>query len=170
MENHYDVGDVIEVAGVTGKVESVNLRTTNLRQLDGRCHVVPNGEVRVSTNLTKLFSRYMFTVPVAYEEDVDRVIPVLEQVADEMREEDAYREVILGPLQVLGVDDYGESSVDLKVYIETMPGEQWSVGRELRRRMKRTLDEEGIEIPYPHRQILVRHVSETGGAGDDVDG
>jgi moderate conductance mechanosensitive channel len=156
FENHYDVGDVVEVAGVGGSVEAVNLRTTVLRDLAGRRHVVPNGEIRVSTNLTKVFSRYVLTLPVPYDEDVDRAIAVLRDVADRMRREPPYRELITAPLTVLGVDAYGESSVDVACYVQTLPGEQWTVGRELRRRLKRALDEEGIAIPYPHREIVLR--------------
>jgi moderate conductance mechanosensitive channel len=175
LENHYDVGDVIEVAGVSGAVESVGLRTTTLRGLDARRHIVPNGEIRVSTNLTKLYSRYLMTLPVPYDEDVDRAVGVLRRVADEMRREDRFRDLMVAPITVLGVDNYGDSSVDVTCYVETAPGAQWEVGRELRRRLKRALDEEGISIPYPHREIVLRRadadvVAEAAGRDGDGDG
>jgi moderate conductance mechanosensitive channel len=110
LESQYDVGDVIRVAGVAGSVESVNLRTTTLRDLDGSRHVVPNGLIEVSTNLTKVYSRYVLVMPVPYEADVDRAVAVLERVAEELRGEPAYREVVTGPLTVLGVDAYGDSA------------------------------------------------------------
>jgi moderate conductance mechanosensitive channel len=166
LENQYDVGDVIRVAGVAGSVESVNLRTTTLRDLDGSRHVVPNGLIEVSTNLTKVYSRYVIVMPVPYEEEVDRAVAVLERVAEEMREDPAYAEAITGPLSILGVDAYGESAVEVKAYFETAPGEQWTVGRELRRRLKAALDAEGIPIPYPHRQLMLRRGGELAPEGE----
>ena len=156
LENHYDVGDVIQVAGVSGTVEGVNLRTTVVRGLDGNRHVVPNGEISVSTNFTKVFSRYLFVLPVPYEEDVDRAVAVLEEVAEELRADPAFGGRITAPITVLGVDDYGDSSVDVKCYVQTAPGEQWAVGRELRRRLKMALDQRGMSIPYPRRDIVIR--------------
>lgn len=158
LENQYDVGDVIRVAGVSGSVESVNLRTTVLRDLDGARHVVPNGQIEVSTNLTKVFSRYLLVLPVPYDVEVDRAVGVLERVSEELRAESPYREAIVAPITVLGVDDFSEQAVDVKAFVETVPGEQWRVGRELRRRLKLALDAEGIEIPYPHRQVTIRRV------------
>lgn len=160
LENQYDVGDVIRVAGVAGSVESVNLRTTALRDLDGSRHVVPNGLIEVSTNLTKVYSRYVLVMPVPYEADVDRAVAVLTRVAEELRADPTYSSAITGPISILGVDAYGESAVEVKAYLETVPGEQWTVGRELRRRLKAALDAEGIPIPYPHRQILLRRAGE----------
>jgi small conductance mechanosensitive channel len=158
MENQYDVGDVIQIAGVAGTVEAVNMRTTVLRSLDGSRHVVPNGEITVSSNQTKVYSRYLFVLPVPYEEDVDRAVGVLREVADELRADPELGPLMTAPLTVLGVDEYGDSSVDVKCYIETVPGEQWKVGRELRRRLKAALDERGIGIPYPHREIVIRKI------------
>jgi moderate conductance mechanosensitive channel len=156
LENQYDVGDVVRIVGVSGSVEAVNLRTTTLRDLDGSRHVVPNGLIEVSTNLTKVYSRYVLVMPVPYETDVDRAVAVLERVADDLREDAGYAEVITGSLTVLGVDAYGDSAVEVKAFLETLPGEQWRVGRELRRRLKAALDAEGIPIPYPHRQMMLR--------------
>jgi small conductance mechanosensitive channel len=144
LENQYDVGDVVEVAAVSGTVEAVNLRTTVLRAEDGARHVVPNGEVRVSSNLTKAFSRYMLTIPVPYGQDVDAAIGIARRVADQMRTEDPYRSLITQPFRVLGVEAYGGTGVEVSTYIETLPGEQWTVGRELRRRLAVAFAEEGI--------------------------
>lgn len=156
LESQYDVGDVVRVADVSGAVEEIKLRTTILRDLQGIRHVVPNGEVRVSSNLTKGFSRYLIDLPVPYEEDVDKAIELARQAAEEMRAEDEFRDEILGPLEVLGVDNYGESSIDVKLYVETQPGEQWRIGRELRKRIKKAYDRAGVSIPYPHREVIMR--------------
>jgi small conductance mechanosensitive channel len=158
MENQYDVGDVIQIAGVSGTVEAVNMRTTVLRSVDGSRHVVPNGEITVSSNQTKVYSRYLFVLPVPYEENVDRAVSVLKEVAAELRDDPEFGPLMTADLTVLGVDEYGDSSVDVKCYVETVPGEQWKVGRELRRRLKAALDEEGIGIPYPHREIVIRKI------------
>lgn len=160
LENHYDVGDVIDIANVSGTVEAVNLRATTLRGLDGARHVVPNGQIAVSTNHTKVYSRYVLVLPVPYEQDVDRAVAVLQRAASDLREDPEYGRAMTAPITVLGVDAYGESSVDVTSYLETVPGEQWRVGRELRRRLKLALDAEGIAIPYPHREIVLRRADE----------
>lgn len=147
LEDHYHVGDVVSVAGVSGSVEAITLRTTTLRDLDGAVHVVPNGEIRVSSNLTKGTSRYVIDLPVPYGEDVDRAIDVARGAFEAMRAEDAFAPAVRGPLHVLGVDSYGPSELVVKMYVETAPGRQWEVGRELRRRLKAAFDEAGISIP-----------------------
>lgn len=167
LEDQYHVGDIIEVAGVSGLVEKITLRTTVLRDLNGQRHVVPNGEVTVSSNFTSGFSRYLVNLPVPYEEDVDRVVELVRGVAEDMRKDPDYAGVILGPLEVLGVDDYADSQVTVKMYIETMPGKQWQTGREFRRRVKRAYDEAGVSIPYPHRQIIVRYEDDAIGRPGD---
>lgn len=146
LENHYDVGDVVTLMTVTGTVEAVNLRTTVLRGEDGARHVVPNGEVRLSTNLTRAFSRYLFTIPIPHGTDADRVLSLAREVAREMGGEENYREVITQPLRVLGVDSFESSTTEIKCYVETTPGEQWRVGRELLRRIKRALDDASISL------------------------
>lgn len=146
LENHYDVGDVVTLMTVTGTVEAVNLRTTVLRGEDGARHIVPNGEVRLSTNLTKAYSRYLFTIPVPHGADLDRVLALAREVARGMGREEPYRDAITHPLTVLGVDGFDSSGTEIKCYVETQPGEQWRVGRELLRRIKRALDEAGIAI------------------------
>jgi len=156
MERQFDVGDVVEVAGVTGIVETLGLRTTIVRSLDGSRHVVPNGEIRVTTNHTKEFSRYLIDLPVPYEQDPDDVARIAREVAERMRAETRFRSLITAPATILGVDDYADSSVNLRMYLQTRPGKQWEVGREFRRRMKLALEEAGIGIPYPHREVIVR--------------
>lgn len=146
LESQYDVGDVIRVADVEGTVEAVFLRTTVLRAEDGARHVVPNGEVRVSSNLTKAFSRSMLTIPVPYGQDVDRAIAVARAVAERMRMDDPYRRLITRPFRVLGVDSYGAGGMEVSCYLETLPGEQWVVGRELRRRLAVAFAEEDLSF------------------------
>jgi small conductance mechanosensitive channel len=146
LEDQYRVGDVIKVNSVSGRVERVSLRSTTVRDVHGVSHVISNGDIRTSSNLTKGFSRYVIDIPIPYEENVDRVIDVAREQLEAMRQDREYADAIHGPLAVLGVDSYEESGVIAKVYVETAPGRQWSVGRELRRRIKAACDERGITI------------------------
>jgi small conductance mechanosensitive channel len=154
LEEQYNVGDVIDIAGVSGKVEKITLRTTTLRDIEGRVHVVPNGEISVSTNHTKGYSRHLLDLPVPYDEDIDRVVDTVKQIGGEMQKDPSYAGKIISPIQVLGVEAYGSSSVTLRAYIDTIAGEQWNVGRELRRRLKQAYTDERISSPYP-RQVMV---------------
>jgi len=155
LENHMNVGDIVEIAGSAGVVETINLRVTVLRDLEGRVHVVPNGEIGVVTNMTKEYSQALVEIGVAYKEDIDEVIGILNQVAEGMRNDEVFREFILDPLEVLGLDSFGDSSVNIKVRLRTLPAKQWSVAREFRKRVKKTFDEKGIEIPFPHRTLYI---------------
>lgn len=156
LEDQFHVGDVVRIGGVSGMVEKITLRTTILRDLNGERHVVPNGQIAVSTNLTKGFSRYLLDLPVPFDADIDRVVEIVRGLTEDMRRDPAYSASFLKPLEVLGVEDYGPSEVILRMYVETMPGKQWDVGRELRRRVLVALDEAGISLPYPHREVIVR--------------
>jgi small conductance mechanosensitive channel len=153
MEDQLAVGDVVKVGSHAGVVERLSLRTIQLRDLAGTVHVVPFSEVTTLENLTKDFSRYVFEVGVAYREDTDEVVAVLHQIGADLIEDEAYRDLIVEPLEVLGVDSFGDNAVIIKARITTKPIKQWQVGREFNRRMKKRFDELGIEIPFPHRTI-----------------
>ncbi|KPL02592.1 MAG: hypothetical protein AMJ90_05440 [candidate division Zixibacteria bacterium SM23_73_2] len=150
MEDQYRVGDVVSVAGVGGVVEQMSLRTTVLRDLEGKVHFIPNGSISTASNMTKEWSRALLDIGVAYKEDVDKVMETLKEIADGMQKDPDYSEIILEPLQILGVDDFADSAVIIKVMFKTLPIKQWDVAREFRRRVKKTFDEKGIEIPFPH--------------------
>ncbi len=154
LENQYRIGDVIEVAGVSGLVESVSLRKTVLRDLEGRVHTVPNGEIKVVSNLSKEWSRSVLDIGISYREDVDRVIDLLTQIGKELEAEESYRSAILEPLTILGVEKFGESQLVIRMMVKTAPLKQWEVGRELRKRIKKRFDEKGIQIPFPHRVLF----------------
>ncbi len=155
LEDQIRVGDVVNVAGVGGIVEAINLRTIRLRDIEGRVHVVPNGLIEVATNLTREWSRAVVEISVAYKEDVDRVIAVLREVGDELRGDPDFKELILEPMTVQGLNSLGDSSVNIGVFFKTMPIRQWDVAREFRKRVKKTFDERGISIPFPHRTIYM---------------
>ncbi len=153
LENSIRVGDVVEIAGVGGLVEEVRLRTITLRDLAGNVHVVPNGVIDKVKNMTKDFSYYVFDVGVAYREDVDEVMEALREIAAGLKNDPAFAEDVLEPLDMLGVDQFGDSAVVVKCRIKTLPIKQWRVGREMNRRIKIEFDRRGIEIPFPHRTI-----------------
>lgn len=156
MEDQFHVGDVIQVAGVSGQVERMNLRTTIVRDLQGTVHFVPNGEIKVASNLTKEWSRAVLEVGIGYQEDLDRTLVVLAEVGGELAADAAFGPMILEPPQVLGVESLSESQVTVRLLLKTLPSKQWDVARELRRRIKNRFDREKIAIPYPHRVVITR--------------
>jgi small-conductance mechanosensitive channel len=153
LEDYFSKGDVVKIANITGLVEDVNIRRTVLRDLDGIVHIVPNGEINVSSNYTKHWARINLDIPVAYGEDLDRVIAVINRVGMELAEDPKYKTMFITPPQVLRVDNFGDSSIDIKVLGDVKAMKQWDLTGELRKRIKKVFDEEGIEIPWPHTKI-----------------
>lgn len=153
-EGQYGVGDVIRINRETaGQVQNMTLRVVVLRDVEGIVHTIPNGEITQVANLTKEWSRALLHVGVAYGEDVDRVIAVLEEIGREMWEDEEWGELILEEPVVPGVERFDESAVVIRVMAKTLPLKQWDVMREMRRRIKKRFDREGIEIPFPHRTL-----------------
>jgi small-conductance mechanosensitive channel len=153
LDDQIRVGDVVDIAGKSGLVETVNLRMTTLRDAGGNVHFIRNGEITVVTNMTKDFSRYVFDIGVAYRENVDEVIRVIRLVDEDMRRDPAFQQDILEPIEVLGLDKFADSAVIIKARTKTRPLRQWVVGREFNRRLKMKFDEMGIEIPFPHMTL-----------------
>jgi small-conductance mechanosensitive channel len=159
LEDQVRVGDVVSINGKGGLVESIRLRTIALRGLDGTVHVIPNGAITELSNMTKDYSFAVLDVGVAYKEDVDRVTDVLGAVGAELQADPAFGPRILEPLEILGVDAFADSAVVIKVRFKTIPIQQWNVGREMRRRIKRAFDAQGIEIPFPHLSVYFGEAS-----------
>ena len=155
LENTMQVGDVVSVGGQSGVVESLSIRTMRLRSEDGSIYVIPFSSVTTVTNMTKDYSRAVIVAGVAYKEDYDRVVEVLKAIAQEMRGEDSWKAMMLDELEVLGLDQLGDSAVMVKCRIMCTPFGRWNVLREFNRRMKKRFDEFGIEIPYPHRKLVM---------------
>jgi len=159
LEDQIRVGDVAVINGTGGLVEAIRLRTTVLRDLEGVVHIFPNGEITQVANRTKEFSYYVINVGIAYKESVDEVMEVLKTTGDQLAQDPDFSSFILAPLEILGVDDFGDSQVTIKIRIKTIPLKQWMVGRELRRRIKNTFDSKGIEIPFPHLSVYFGEAS-----------
>lgn len=153
MEDQIAVGDVVRIGSHGGLVESLTIRTLRLRDLGGNVHIIPFSEVTTVENMTKDFSRYVFDVGVGYREDTDEVVAVLREIGAEMQEDETFRDLILEPLEILGVDQLADSAVVIKARFTTVPIKQWQVGREFNRRMKKRFDELDIEIPFPHQTV-----------------
>ncbi|MEJ2108931.1 MAG: mechanosensitive ion channel family protein [Acidobacteriota bacterium] len=159
LEDQIRVGDVARINGTAGVVEAIKLRTTVLRDLEGVVHIFPNGEITQVSNLTKEFSYFVLNVGIAYKENVDNVMEILKDVGEELQQDSEFSKLVMEPLEILGVDDFADSQVTIKIRIKTLPLKQWLVGRELRRRIKNTFDSLGIEIPFPHRSIYFGEAS-----------
>jgi small conductance mechanosensitive channel len=151
VENQYAKGDVINAAGIGGLVEDVNLRRTLLRDLDGAVHSVPNSAIIVASNLTRGTSRVNMNIQVAYTEDLDHVIEVINRVGQELAGDPRFGSLIIDPPKVLRIEDFADSGIVIKILGETEPIRQWDVMGELRLRLKKAFDAEGIEFPFPHR-------------------
>ena len=154
LEDQVRLGDVVSINGKSGLVEAIRLRTIVLRGHDGTVHVIPNGVINDLSNMTKDFSYAVLDIAIPYEENIDAVEEVLRSVANELRADPAHGSNILEPLEVLGVEAFGEASVQLRVRIKTVPIQQWTVGREFRRRIKLAFEARGIE--FPARPVTVR--------------
>ncbi|GFP40005.1 MAG: putative MscS family protein YkuT [Actinobacteria bacterium] len=154
LENQYYVGDIIKVKDVAGAVEGINLRRTVLRDMEGAVHFIPNGQITQVANLTRDWSGLIVEVGVDYKEDIDEVSEVLNQIGQELAQDGEYKDVVLEPPTVVGVIDFSESQVTLRMMGKVVPSKQWGTAQELRRRIKKKFDQAGIEIPFPHRVVI----------------
>lgn len=158
VEDIVAVGDNVAIGEWSGTVEVMTLRTIRLRNMDGTLHVLPYSEAQVISNRTKTFSAYVFNLGVAYDTDFDQAFAVMRRVGDELQADPAYGPKILQPLEILGVDQLGESTISLKARFRTRPGDQWEIGREFNKRIKLAFDAEGIELPFPTRRLITEVV------------
>ncbi|MCL4763846.1 MAG: mechanosensitive ion channel family protein [Burkholderiales bacterium] len=153
LENQVASGDIVEVAGKAGVVEDLTLRFVKLRDYGGNVHYVPNGQIGIVTNMGRGFAQSVIDVGIAYREDVDEAFAVMREVGSAMRADPAFGAKILDDLEIAGVENWGDSAVQLRCRFRVAPLEQWGVRREFLRRLKRAFDEHGIEIPYPHLTV-----------------
>ena len=153
LEDLIQVGDVASLGGKIGLIEKITIRKVQLRDLAGIVYTVPFSDVGIIENWTKDFSFYPMDIGVAYREDTDEVVKLLREVDEDLRSDENFKDLILEPLEVLGVDAFADSAVIIKARIKTKPVQQWNVGREFNRRMKYKFDEHGVEIPFPHQTI-----------------
>ena len=160
LEQWFQIGDIVTIGNTSGTVERLNLRTTVIRDIEGTVHYIPNGEITKLSNQTQLWSRAVVEVGVHYSEDTDRVVKVLEDVFEDLVNDKNYKKVILERPVILGdggISELGDSAVVFKIICKVKPGEQWTIARQMRKRIKDKFDEIGIEIPYPCTNVYMRN-------------
>jgi len=158
IENQYSVGDIVDLDGTSGVVEDISLRMTTLRNLDGIVHHIPHGTIQRVSNLSKTFSRVNLNIGISYNSDIEKVISVVNKIGKELCEDPDWKSFIKTAPQFLRIDDFADSSINIKIVGETKPGKQWLVSGELRKRIKIIFDKEGIEIPFP--QVVIHSAKE----------
>jgi small conductance mechanosensitive channel len=153
LEDQYGINDVVKIGDISGLVEHISLRTTVLRDLEGVVHFIPHGTITTVSNQTHGWSRALFDIDIDYKEDIDNVMVVLLEIGRELRRDPMFAPLILDDPEMLGVDNLADSSVIIKFFLKTRPLQQWTVKREMLRRIKKRFDELDIEIPYPHQTV-----------------
>jgi small conductance mechanosensitive channel len=154
MEGQFELNDIVSIGDVTGAVERMSMRLTVLRDLEGKAHFIPNGQIRQVTNLTHAWAQAAFNISVPHEENVDHVMNVLMGVAKEFCKDPEFGPFTVGEPQMLGVDDLGDTAFRVKFIIKTKADKRWPVRREMLRRIKNKFDELGIRIPIPQRVVF----------------
>jgi small conductance mechanosensitive channel len=154
-EDQIRVGDVIQIADKSGYVEAMTLRLVTLRDENGNVHYIPCGEIKMVTNMTKNFSRYVLKISLPYVTDVDKVIEMVKEIDEELRVDPEYGDDILEPIEIMGIDQFENNAIVLKARTKTKPIKQWRVGREFNRRLKLRLDKAGIEMPYSNISLVM---------------
>lgn len=159
LDDQFSVGDYVTLKNLSGIVENMGLRTTQIRDFNGDLHIIPNREISTVTNHSRGNMQAKVEVSIAYEEDIQRAIQVLEKLCSKMAKEND--KIVEGPY-VLGVEELGDSSINICITAQTKNMEQWGVERQLRQRIKETFDQEGIEIPYLKRVVYQQNVESNG--------
>jgi len=155
LEDQVRLGDVAVINGTAGAVETITFRTISLRDFSGVVHIFPNGGITTLSNMTKDWSAFVLDMGVAYREDTDRVVAVMRAVGEELRQDQELGSLIIEPIEIVGVENFADSAVTIRARIKTKPAEQWKIGREYRRRLKKAFDAQHIEIPFPMRTLLM---------------
>lgn len=153
FENQIRVGDVAVINGVGGMVEELRLRTTVLRAFDGTVHIFRNGTITTLSNMTKDYSYFAMDLAVGHRQETDRVSQIIREVGADLQKDDLLGASILEPIEVMGIESFTETAVNMRFRIKTLPIKQFDVGREFRRRLKIRLDQEGIELPTVYHYV-----------------
>ena len=159
FEDQYAVGDVINLNDVGGMVENINLRITQIRDAEGRLITIPNSEVKIVANLSSEWSRADLNIPLSYDTNLDLALKVITQVAMLMSEDERWKEYILEPPEILGVENFSDRGIIVRVWIITEPLKQWDVSREFRRRLQIAFTDAGIPLTPPQQIWLDRGIS-----------
>ncbi|HEY9657825.1 MAG TPA: mechanosensitive ion channel family protein, partial [Allocoleopsis sp.] len=159
-EDQYAIGDVIIVGEVSGFVENMNLRITQLRDSEGQLITIPNSSITVVRNLSKDWSRVDLTIDLAYGTDPDHALTVIRELARALYQDPEWHSKMPDPPEVLGIDEVNHTGILIRVWIKTLPLQQWLVAREFRRRLTLTLEREGLAIGVPQQSLWFRSSSD----------
>ena len=155
IEDQYTVGDVAEIGGITGTVEHMTLRATELRDLYGTVHIIPNGEIRIVANKSRDWSRAIVDVSVTYEEDVDTAVQTLQEIGEAMAEDETMSVLLQEPAVVTGVEGLEDWAIRLRIMVKTLPNAQWEVQRYLRREIRIIFAEKGLALAFPRQDVVI---------------
>jgi small conductance mechanosensitive channel len=155
IENIYDIGDVVKIAGVQGTVEQMSLRKTVLRDETGAVHSVPNSAMQIITNMTRDWAQVALHVSVDYSESSDRIIELLKEVGADLKNSPTYGSFIVGDVEVPGIERVSGSEVDYLVVVKVRPGQQYDIRRELRKRIKECFEKNNIKAGAPNRMYVM---------------
>lgn len=161
FEDQFGVGDYITINNFSGIVEEIGLRVTKVRDFSGDLNIIPNGEITFVTNHSKGAMRALVSIGISYDEDVDRVIEILNKICNEVKED---RDDILEGPSVLGITNFKDSTVEVTIIAKTKPMQQWQVERDLRYRIKQAFDDNNVDFPYPHMDVVLK---KDNGKGDN---
>ena len=153
LENQIRSGDVAIINGTGGLVENIEFRTTTLRDFSGVVHTFQNGKINTISNMTKDWSAMVFDIGVAYKENPQAVMDIMKQVGEELQNDPDFKDKIIEPIEIFGLDKFADSAIIIKSRLKTIPIQQWTVGREYRKRLKYAFDKHNIEIPFPHTTV-----------------
>ena len=156
IEDQFDIGDSIRVGDLSGTVERMTLRATHIRAFGGELHIIPNGEIRTVSNLTRAWSRAVVEVPLSPDEDVARAMEVLEQIGRELAADPQFSSILLEPPVVSGIEALDGWTVRLRIAAKTLPGQHWGVMRVLRRRINDRFQREGIRLGFRPGDVLTK--------------
>jgi len=156
LEDQFDIGDSIRVGDLAGSVERMTLRATHLRAFNGELHIIPNGEIRMVSNLTRTWSRAVVNLPLSPDEDVPRAMAVLERIGQELAADPQFAPLLLEAPVVTGIEELDGWTVRVRIMAKTLPGQHWGVMRELRRRVKEAFQQEGIRLGFRIQDVLER--------------
>jgi len=171
LEDQIRQGDVVDLGGPSGVVEEVTLRYVRLRNFDGHVFFVPNGGITTVKNMTRDFATAVIKVGVAYREDVDEALAVMKEVGQQMREDPTFGPNLAADVEIIGVDEWADSSVNLICRLRIVPPiQQWSMRREFLRRLKHAYDARGIEIPFPHLTVYAGELKDGSAPNFNVKG
>lgn len=154
MEDQFGIGDVVTIDNLSGTVESIGIRTTRLRNVDGNLHIIPNGQIKAVTNMSKEFNRAVIDILVPHDENIDKIIDIMKDEVKNIYSQNLINGLIKEP-EVLGIVNFLDSGIEIRISADTQIGENWAIERELRRIIKNRLDKESIGKPYPREIIQI---------------